>query len=152
MQTDVNLHTATDDGDADAVISYSDHSEELHKRLKYLRKMKADTESRPAFSLDDIMQTWLDICEQKRPDFQSLLSRIEVLANEYRAACDDLLKLEDVLLSTRGELEHIAEKEGMHAYFRPVLTVGVIPEPLKISKIDGIKPGFIIHDLTGTSL
>lgn len=151
-QTETELEKAIDAGDADKVVFYSAKRDEVQQRLAYIRPMKAAAENKIPFPDGEILAEWKKICEQKRPDFMLLLERIGLLAEEYRAACDELMDMNNTLLNVRKEMGRIAERYGISVYFRPILTVGVNTELLKISKVDGMKPGFIMNGLNGKAL
>lgn len=146
------LARATEAGNADEVVAYSEKREELQKRLEYIRPIKAAAENCQAFPDGAIQEEWQKICEDVRPDFMLLLTRIELLAEEYRAACDELMGMNDTLLNVRDTIKRIASENGIPVSFPPILTAGIDVEPLKISKVDGAKPGFIMNGRYGKGL
>ena len=146
------LAKATEDGDADRVVTCSEKCDELKKRLEYVHPMKTTAENRQAFPDGAILEEWAKVCEKVRPDFMLLLTRIGLLAEEYRAACDELMSMNDTLLKVREEMGRIARNNGFVVSFFPILTAGLDVGPLKISKVDGLKPGFIMNGLHGKGL
>lgn len=146
------LEKATSAGEVDLVVRYSIKRNDLQKKLEYIRPMKKAAEEKQPFPKDAIMKEWKKICEEKQADFEMLLTRIGVLAEEYRNACDELLEMNNILLSVRNDMRHIAEENGINISFYPILTAEVDTKPLVISKVDGLKPSFITGGLYGTAL
>lgn len=146
------LEKATNEGNVDLVISCTIERNDLQKKLEYVRPMKAAAENESPFSDDTVIEEWKKICEEKRTDFEILLTRIEALAEEYRTACDELLDMNNTLLNVRNDIKYIARENGIDISFKPILTAGINTDLLTISKVDGMKPGFIKGGLYGTSL
>lgn len=152
MQVSFNLQAAIENGDAESAVFYSAQKEELSKWLEYLEGIKSDTENIPVFPEGAIIGEWEKICENVKPDYRGLLTVIENFADGYRKACDRLLEMNSTLLSVRDELGRIAEADGSKVWFYPILTTGINIDSLKISKSDGLKPGFIINNFSGKAL
>lgn len=152
LEVERSLASATSAGEADKVVTYSTRRDELAKYLEYIKPIRTAAENVQTFPEGVIMEEWLGICRQKRPELLTLLERIELLANEYRAACNELLFLNGTLLDVRRELGQMAAKDGAPVSFNPILTVGLDVEPLKISKVDGMKPGRIMNNGLGKLL
>lgn len=137
------LLNVTSEGDADAVISLSEELDQEKERGKYLQQMLKDTEAIPTFPDGTIVREWLEVCESKRNDWETLLQRIVLLADEYRSATDDLLEMNENLLRTRGEMKRIANEHNAVFDISPIMTAGINLERLKISKADGMKAASI---------
>lgn len=136
------LSAAINEGDVDSLADYSDKCEELKKRLKYAKQIKAAAENAPAFPDGVIQEEWARICKEKRPDVKALLERIGLLAEEYRAACDELLNMKRTLIDVRREMRQMAQKDGKQVTFPQILTTGINTSALAISQTDGKKPNF----------
>lgn len=61
------------------------------ERLKYVQQMKERTEALRTFPDGAIWEEWEKVCEEKREDWNALLQRIRMLADEYRSACNELV-------------------------------------------------------------
>lgn len=149
---DGKLKRATETGDIDEVVQYAEKQEELEKYLEYADKMKKAVENKPPFTSEEVLSEWEAICKEKQPDFTLLLSRIGLLAEEYRNACKELVEMNNMMVEVRREIKSIANANGVNVVFYPILTVGIDAEPLKISKADGMKPGFVINGSNGKAL
>lgn len=152
LEVERSLASATSAGEADKVVTYSTKRDELAKYLEYIKPIRTAAENARTFPDGAIMEAWLGICREKKPELLTLLERIELLANEYRAACNELLFFNGTLLDVRRELGQMAANDGAPVSFYPVLTVGLNVEPLRISKEDGMKPGRIMNNGLGKLL
>ena len=68
-----------------------------------------------------------------------------MLADEYRSACNELVAMNDTMRNARRQMAQIGKENDALTFFYPILTVGLDPEPLTISRVDGLKPGNIMH-------
>lgn len=146
------LEQATNDGAVDDVVSYSGKLSDLRERTKYIEKMKQDTEAIATFPDGAITEEWAKICKEKQSDWNMLLQRIELLAEEYRTACDELLAMKDTLTAARREMKKVADAHGAYFNTDPILTVGINTEKMIISKTDGLKPELIFYRDIGQQL
>ena len=150
--TEQQLEQATNDGAVDDVVLYSEKLNELREREKYIEKMIQDTEAIATFPAGAITEEWEKICKEKQSDWNMLLQRIELLAEEYRSACDELVAMKDTLTVARREMKKVADAQGIVFNPDPILTVGVNTEKMRISKADGLKPELIFYRDIGQQL
>ena len=144
-ETEDFLARATETGDIDGTVTHSKKLDELKERLKYVQQMKERTEALRTFPDGAIWEEWEKVCEEKREDWNALLQRIRMLADEYRSACNELMAMNDTMRNARRQMAQIGKENDALTFFYPILTVGLDPEPLTISRADGLKPGNIMH-------
>lgn len=147
--TEQRLDDATVAGDVDAVIDLSGKLKEQQEKLKYIERMKEDTEMLQTFPDGAVAREWENVCEGKRMEWNLLLIRIGMLADEYRRACSELIAMKDTLLSARSQICQIAAVNGSEFNPVPILTRGLDVEPLKISKMDGQMVGQVKYASVG---
>lgn len=140
-EVEVSLQAAVESGDADEVIKLSKQRDGISEKLKYLNQMKEKTVALRTFPEGAIEDEWERVCIAKQEEWEALVLRTEVLANEYRRACDELLGMNDFLKNVRAAMRRIGEQNGVETVVFPqILTVGLDATPLTINKADGIKP------------
>lgn len=144
-ETEDFLARATETGDIDGTVTNSKKLDELKERLKYVQQMKERTEALRTFPDGAIWEEWEKVCEEKREDWNALLQRIRMLADEYRSACNELVVMNNTMRDARRQMAQIGKENDALTFFYPILTVGLDPEPLTISRADGLKPGNIMH-------
>ena len=138
---EASLQAAVESGDADKVIELSKQRDGISEKLKYLHQMKEQTAALRTFPAGSIEAEWEKVCLEKQEEWDSLVLRTEVLANEYRKACDELLRMNDFLKNVRAAMRRIGEQNGVEMVtFPSILTAGLDVSPLTINKADGIKP------------
>lgn len=142
-QNSWKLQKATAEGDVEAVVTLSRELEQAKERENYLQQMLKNTEALPTFPDGVIGREWEEVCESKRSDWVLLLHRIIMLADEYRAATDELLEMNTNLLRARDEMKRIANEYGAVFDERAILTDGIDVNRLKISKGEGMRPASI---------
>jgi hypothetical protein len=139
-ETDASLEEYAENGYVDEVIKLSKQREGIDEKLKYLKQMKERTEALRTFPEGAIEQEWRKVCQDKQDEWNSLLLRIEILAGEYRKACDELLEMDSLLRNVRSFMQNLGTQEDGETIVLPqVLTVGLDVDPLTISKRDGSK-------------
>ena len=144
-ETEDFLARATETGDIDGTVTNSKKLDELKERLKYVQQMKERTEALRTFPDGAILEEWEKVCEEKRGEWNVLLQRIRMLADEYRSACNDLVCMNDTMRNARRRMEQISRENHVQISFYPILTVGLDPKQLIISKADGLKPGSVLY-------
>lgn len=143
------LHKATVEGETETVVKVSAELQDLKEQMKYLVQMKEHTAAIRTFPEGAIEKEWKMVCKDKKKDWDMLLQRIDILAAEYKSACEELLAMNDLLRTARKEMKRIGEQHGEQICFHPILTSGENIESLKISKMDGLKPGLIMNPEMG---
>lgn len=147
-----SLQAAVESGNADEVIKMSKQRDGISEKLKYLYQMKEQTAALRTFPDGAIEAEWEKVCLNKQEEWDALLLRTEVLANEYRRACDELLDMNNFLMKVRATMRSIGERNGVEIVtFPQILTVGLDVTPLTINKADGIKTLKIVHNGFGNS-
>lgn len=140
-EVEASLHAAVESGNADEVIKLSKQRDSISEKLKYLHQMKEQTAALRTFPEGAIEDEWEKVCAVKQEEWDTLVLRTEVLANEYRKACDELLGMNDFLKNVRTTMRRIGEQNGVGMVaFHSILTAGLDATPLTINKADGIKP------------
>lgn len=83
-----------------------------------------------------IWEEWEKVCEEKCEDWNALLQKLRMLANEYRSVCNGLVAMNNTMRNARREMAQIGRENGVFKFFYPIFTVGLNPEPLTISRAD----------------
>lgn len=142
-----SLQAAVESGNVDEVIKLSKQRDDISEKLKYLYQMKEQTAALRTFPEGAIEEEWEQICLKKQDEWNALVLRTEVLANEYRKACNELLEMNDFLKNVRATMRHIGEQNGVeYVAFPQILTVGLDTSPMTINKVDGMKPSLITNN------
>ncbi len=69
--------------------------------------MKERTEALRIFPDGAIGEEWEKVCEVKRGDWNALLQRIRMLADEHRNACNELVAMNDTMRNARRQMAQI---------------------------------------------
>lgn len=149
LKTEQELKNAMQGGELDRVVELTNELDDLKSQTGYIEKMKREIELSRTFPYGAIKKEWDDICNRNMDDWISIIRRIEILANEYKNACNELLSMKDTLTSVRNKLRKVANENGEVFNPDPIFTVGLNPELLTISKYDGLKAGFIMNGEIG---
>lgn len=148
------LQRAAEDCDTEKTVELSEKRGELDSRLKHLREMHERVNALPVFPEGAIMQEWAAICAEAMPDWNSAVLRVRTLAAAYKAACADLLRMHDTLMSVRDELERIVGQECGTVAHMPagVFTAGIDGGSLAVQKGDYVRLLSIATPITGRAL